>query len=201
MAGFAVNDRTRIKDPEVERLVVEMPLRYRIGREVHLEAPVEQEPLPLVGPHAAADVVRCLEDGDLSSTFPQHLCAGEAGQTGPDDNSFHTRESVAHNSEDTVIALTHLETISGQFERGHVRLAAKGRSSLASFQRKRESTTCKRSLTRWLASSWPSSRTQKLQASCKHSEEAELHHEAGRVALLPDVGRCLLSTFAPRASA
>src|SRR5215204_492896 len=93
------DDRPRVEGPEVERLIVQVPPRDRIRREVHLEAPVEQEPVPLVGPHAAADVIRRLEDGDLRSAFSEYLCTGEAGQPGPDYNSFHTRESVTHNSQ------------------------------------------------------------------------------------------------------
>src|SRR5215207_2641000 len=51
------DDHTRIEAPEVERLVVQVPPRDGIRREVHLETPVEQEPVVLVGPHAAADPV------------------------------------------------------------------------------------------------------------------------------------------------
>ena len=86
--------------------MVEVPPCDGVRGEVNLEAPVEQESVPSVGTHAAADAVRRLEDGDLGSTFSKYLCAGEAGQAGPDDNRFHTRESVAHNSEDQVTALT-----------------------------------------------------------------------------------------------
>ena len=60
----------------------------------------------LVRAHTATDAVRRLEDGDLDSSFSQHFCAGEAGQPGPDDDGFHTRESVTHNLRDQVTALT-----------------------------------------------------------------------------------------------
>src|SRR5215203_2765561 len=108
-----VDDHTRVEAPEVERFVVEVPPCDRIRRKVNLEAPVEQKPLLLVSPHSATDTVRRLEDGDLGSAFSEYLCAGKAGQSGPDDNDLHTRESVAHNSEDTVVALTKGDSIYG----------------------------------------------------------------------------------------
>jgi hypothetical protein len=79
-----------------------------IRRKVHLETPVEQKSVLYIGPHATADVIRRLEDGDLRPTFSEYFCADEASQPGPDNNGFHTRESVTHNSEQTVIALTRM---------------------------------------------------------------------------------------------
>ena len=60
----------------------------------------------LIRAHTATNAVRCLEDSDLDSSFSQYLCAGEAGQPGPDDDGFHTRESVTHNLRNHVTALT-----------------------------------------------------------------------------------------------
>jgi hypothetical protein len=83
-----------------------VPSRDRIGGEVHLETPVEQKPVMLVSAHTTTDAVRRLEDGDFDSSFSKYFCAGEAGQPGPDDDGFHTRESVTHKSGDQVTALT-----------------------------------------------------------------------------------------------
>src|SRR5215207_9064854 len=93
--------------------MVQMPLCDRIRREVHLEAPVKEEPVSLVRPHATTDAVGRLEDGDLHVMLSEYLCTGEAGQPGPDNDSFHTRESVTHNSEETVIPLTKRDSTYG----------------------------------------------------------------------------------------
>ena len=66
--GRSHQSRTR----EVPCSHSQMPPRDRVGRKVHLEAPVEQESVVLVGAHAAY-AVRRLEDGDLGSTFSEYL--------------------------------------------------------------------------------------------------------------------------------
>jgi hypothetical protein len=75
----------RHERPEVERGVVEDAPRLGVGRQVDLEAPVEQEPVDLVGPHAPADAVGGLEHGDVDAADGELPRAGEAGQAGADD--------------------------------------------------------------------------------------------------------------------
>ena len=74
--------------------MVEMTPGRRVGCEVHLEAPVEQETVHVRRAHAAADAVGRLEDDDLSPSLMQHFCAGEAGQAGPDDYYLHAPQSL-----------------------------------------------------------------------------------------------------------
>src|SRR5918997_1715564 len=104
--GPPVHERAGVEDAEVERVLVEVTPGDRVRGEVHLEAPVEQEPILLVRAHAAADAVRRLEEDDLGATPVQHLCAREAGETGPDNDNFHNRKSVAQESRITVKAST-----------------------------------------------------------------------------------------------
>jgi hypothetical protein len=49
--------------------VVQVPPRDWVGREVHLEASVQEEAILLVRPHPPADPVRRLEDDDLGATL------------------------------------------------------------------------------------------------------------------------------------
>lgn len=74
--------------------MVEVAPGDRVGREVYLEAPVEQETVLLVRADAAADTVGRLEDDDLGPSLVQHFRAGEAGQSGPDDYHSHDQESL-----------------------------------------------------------------------------------------------------------
>jgi hypothetical protein len=69
--------------------VIQVSSGRGVRGEVHLEAPVEQKAVTLVGAHAASDPVGRLEEDDLGAAFGQHLCACEAGQPGPDDDDFH----------------------------------------------------------------------------------------------------------------
>ena len=55
--------------------MVQVPLCDRVGGEVNLEAPVQQETVPLVRPYPATDYLRSLEDGHLVAPFRKYLCA------------------------------------------------------------------------------------------------------------------------------
>ncbi len=74
--------------------MVQVPLRDRIGGEVDLKAPVEEEAVQLIRAHPSTDAIRALEYDDLCATFRQYLCASKAGQAGPDNDCFHMLESV-----------------------------------------------------------------------------------------------------------
>ena len=98
-AAVRADDRAALEQPEVEPVEVEHRPGLAVGRGQHLEAVVEQEPVDGVGPDAAADRVRALEDERLPAGGDQRAGAGEAGHPGADDDDVvfrvHDREGTA----------------------------------------------------------------------------------------------------------
>ena len=77
-----------IEAAQVERFIVEYPLRLGIGVEQHLEAAVEQEALNLVRTHAPADAVGRFVDAHAAAVGQQVAGGGEAGETGADNQNI-----------------------------------------------------------------------------------------------------------------
>src|SRR3712207_214814 len=51
LVTVTTDDRTRVEIPKIELCVIEVPPRDRVGGEVHLKTPVQQETLLFVRPH------------------------------------------------------------------------------------------------------------------------------------------------------
>ena len=101
-APLRADDRASLEQPEVEPVEIEHRPRLAVGRGQHLEAVVEQEPVDGVGPDAAADRVRALEDERLPAGRDERAGAGETCHPRADDDDVvfcvHVREGIATGS-------------------------------------------------------------------------------------------------------
>ena len=78
---------------QVQRVVVEHPLRLGVAGVVHLEAAVEQHPVDDVGADPAADGVAGLVHLDLEPRCGQPAGAGQARQARPHHDVTSTTRS------------------------------------------------------------------------------------------------------------
>jgi hypothetical protein len=76
---------------EIEGFEIEQPLRIRVGREQHLEAPVEQKALDPIRAHPSSESIRGLEQKEGGAASVEMRRAREASDAAADDHDVGLR--------------------------------------------------------------------------------------------------------------
>ena len=89
------NESTRIKGMEVQSVVIELPLSFRICCEEDLISTIKLETVYDIGANATTNGIRCLQYKERDSPLPEALCARQSREAGShNQNIVHWHDTV-----------------------------------------------------------------------------------------------------------